>query len=210
MTGKIEPLFQDAAPQSPLSEIFKTRRAPIHDRPADDWYCDPVWCTELLLENEIFAGGQIWDPCAGGGNVISACQKAGLWALGTDLAPKAPHIIELDFMSDHRHSAANIAFNPPYKHAEAFIRRALDLATHKVAALVQQQFPFSQGRHKLFTETPIARLYYLSTRPSMPPGRLLQAGEIEARGGKTNYLWMVWDKGWKGAPQAFWLKRGKQ
>jgi len=181
------------------------RSAPAYDRPADDWYVDPVWCTELLLKQERFIGA-IFDPCAGGGNIVMACRMAGLSADGSDIDPKAEFIAQRDFLqADGR--CSNIIFNPPYNQAESFIRYALRCTTHKVAALVQQQFPFSRARNPLFTETPLARMYFLSSRPSMPPGRLLQAGEIQAKGGKTDYLWMVWDHDHKGPPQAFWLMR---
>ncbi|HVI92297.1 MAG TPA: hypothetical protein VM659_28665 [Dongiaceae bacterium] len=135
-----------------------------------------------------------------------AVERSGGAIVGSDIAPKAAGIERMDFFNA-RCRYQNLIFNPPYKDAERFIRRALDLAEHKVAALVQQQFPFSQTRHSLFTETPVARLYFLSTRPSMPPGRLLQAGEIKAKGGKTDYLWIVWDHDHKGPPQSFWLRR---
>lgn len=190
----------DAEPAS-----LNVRNAPVYDRPADDWYVDPVWCTELLLKHERFVG-EIYDPCAGGGNIVTACRAAGLPTKASDIAPKSDGIVALDFLS-YSERYQNIIFNPPYKDAERFIRHALSLATSKVAALVQQQFPFSQARHRLFTETPVARLYLLSTRPSMPPGRLLQSGEIKAAGGKTDYLWIIWDHDHKGPPQSFWLKR---
>lgn len=183
----------------------RLRSAPIYDRPSDDWYVDPLWCTELLLKEERFIGA-VFDPCAGGGNVVMACRAAGLVADGSDIDPKAEWMPRQNFLATGG-KCSNIIFNPPYNQAEAFIRHALECVTHKVAALVQQQFPFSQARHSLFTETPIARLYYLSSRPSMPPGRMLRDGEIQAKGGKTDYLWMVWDKSWRGPPQAFWLKR---
>lgn len=177
-----------------------------YGRESDDWYVDPIWCTELLLKHERFVGS-VFDPCAGGGNITTACWKAGFDVEASDINPKADFIDQRDFIATHFAPRPNIIFNPPYKNAEAFIRQALKCARHKVAALVQQQFPFSQARHSLFTETPLARLYFLSTRPSMPPGRLLQAGEIKAAGGKTDYLWMVWDHDHKGPPQAFWLMK---
>jgi hypothetical protein len=195
-------MMDGATPSAGLNN----RAAPVYDRPDDDWYVDPVWCTELLIQNERFPGA-IWDPCAGGGNIGKAFDAAGRQILSTDAYPKAKWIGKQDFMANHSVRSDCIVFNPPYRDAEQFIRRALDLSDNKVAALVQQQFPYSQARHRLFTETPIARLYFFSSRPSMPPGRLLQAGEIEAKGGKTDYLWCVWEHGHRGAPQAFWLKR---
>lgn len=181
------------------------RSVPVYDRPDDDWYCDPAWCTDLLLKKERFIGSA-FDPCAGRGTIVEACRAHGIVAFGSDINPKRDWISRQNFLTTDT-SRRNFIFNPPYKHAEVFIRHALKCTEHKVAALVQQQFPYSQARHSLFTETPVSALYFLSSRPSMPPGHLLDAGEITAKGGKTDYLWIVWDHGHKGPPQAFWLMR---
>lgn len=176
-----------------------------HDRHHRDWYVDPAFCTELLLGAVKF-GGSIWDPCAGQGTIVDACTAAGLRAFGTDISPEAPHIAELDFLAEHRGAADNIVFNPPYKEAEKFIRRALVLARSRVAVLLQQQFPYSQARYQLFTEHPPEQILFLSSRPSMPPGHLLRDGMAQ-KGGKVDYLWIVWDRGHRGATTCGWLIR---
>lgn len=174
-----------------------------HEREADDWYVDPTWCTELLL-GAIEVKGSVWDPCAGQGTIVAACTAAGLRAFGTDVNPKAPQIGELDFMGEHRGAADNIIFNPPYRDAEAFIRRAIALARGKVAVLLQEKFPYSQGRYVLFKELPPAKVLFFSSRPSMPPGNLLRAG-MKPEGGKINYLWFVWDRDHRGPTICDWL-----
>jgi hypothetical protein len=115
-----------------------------------------------------------------------------------------------DFLDPDFHfvNVDNIVCNPPYGVAEDFVRRALDVAGRKVAMLVQAKFTYSQTRHALFTARPPTRLYFLSARPSMPPGDLLLAGEIEAKGGKMDFMWMVWDQRYSGGPcVAHWLGR---
>ncbi len=46
----------------------------------------------------------------------------------------------------------------------------------------------------LFAEKPPAFILVLSRRPSMPPGELLAAGQVEQKGGMHDYCWCVWDQ----------------
>src|SRR6185312_10537812 len=104
---------------------------------------------------------------------------------------------------------ASIVSNPPYRVTQEFIERALKIATYKVAMLVQSKFPYSQRRHALFTTHPPARIYFLSDRPSMPPGDAYLAGEIKAVGGKMDFMWIVWDAAHAGPTEAHWLRRAR-
>jgi len=199
---------------------FTTREVKDWDRDQNDWYVEPAWCVDLLLDAERFVGS-VWDPACGGGNIVNVCGARGMIAYGSDIVLRTEKRVggPRAFASIERHDFLgmepfhpwcehyNIITNPPYGEAMEFIRKALSIARFKVAVLVQQQFPYSQGRHELFTTTPLARLYFLSSRPSMPPGAALAAGTVTAKGGKTDYLWMVFDHDHKGPPTAHWLKR---
>jgi hypothetical protein len=106
-----------------------------------------------------------------------------------------------------------IMFNPPYKDRLPvdFILKALAIAQWKVAALVQTKFLYgatdTRGRYQFFQDTKPSAIYHLSSRPSMPPGSLLRAGAITAKGGKTDYSWIVWTRGHRGPPLTYWLRR---
>jgi hypothetical protein len=179
-----------------------------HERDARDFYVEPEWAVELLLNVEPFAGW-IFDPFAGSGTIVRVAKRHGLMAEGSDLEPRGDGIERADFFETTRRRS-NFVFNPPYKGAERAIRHALSLAMLKVAVLVQSKFPYSQTRHRLFTELPPARIYFLSSRPSMPPGEKLLAGTVEAKGGKLDYCWIVWSKDRTDITTAHWLKRGAQ
>lgn len=179
-------------------------------RDAHDFYIEPRWCVDLLLDAVSFEGN-VWDPACGCGTIPKACAARGLEAAGSDLVDRG-YGERLDFLAPMRtvFDVDNIVTNPPYGAvAEAFIRRAVTIATRKVAVLVQAKFPYSQTRYRLFMEHPPARLLFLSWRPSMPPGELLLAGKIKPEGGKMDFLWVVWDRahvgpttcGWLGAPK---------
>lgn len=174
-----------------------------------DWYIEPDWAVELLLRAEPFMG-RIHDPAAGRGTVVRVARRMGLKATGSDLArrPAFADIVEggVDFLDRGAfESIPNIVTNPPYQLAVRFIRQAWRVASRKIAVLVQNKFLYSQARHSLFTELPVSRLLFFSWRPSMPPGDELLAGEIKAKGGSADYLWIVIDKSHVGPPTATWL-----
>lgn len=188
------------------------RKAPLyyseprsHERDARDFYIEPEWAVELLLEVEPFVGG-VFDPFAGSGTIPRVARKYGLLGDGSDIEPRGDGIVRADFFETSRRRG-NFVFNPPYKAAERAIRHALSLAMLKVAVLVQSKFPYSQTRHQFFTELRPARIYFLSSRPSMPPGEKLLAGTVEAKGGKLDYCWIIWSKDRVVSTTAHWLKR---
>lgn len=170
------------------------------------FYVDPVWCTELLLDAEHFLG-PIWDPAYGSGNILRACRARGFVTFGSDIVLRTDHVTvqQKDFLgsSTYGPEVASIICNPPYKLAEEFIRRALLTARHKVAMILPLKFLASTKRYDLFTSTPVSCVYTLSSRPSMPPGGVA----VEAKGGFTDYCWIVWTHGHKGPALHDWLIR---
>jgi hypothetical protein len=190
------------------------------DRHPWDWYCDEGWeTTEFLTKtpigNEMFITEHdvaIYDPCCGRGAILDAFAQYEFSVFGSDVAKRGcPQLYwtgKHNFLTNNigfRCAAENtIVFNPPYSRqngiqviglTEKFCRRALELATHKVCALVPTKWLSSQGRYSLFCQHPPRAIYILSERPSMPPGTMIAAmGDDAFRGGKIDYMWVIWDK----------------
>jgi hypothetical protein len=193
----------------------KTTKKRKYPKSPFDWYVEQQWVTEQLLQAEfaidgMLSWGAIWDPACGQGNVLRAAHDFGYLVHATDIAFRGYAggkglFQELDFLGgiDFVRSAApkrnfSIVSNPPYSYkkgiSEAFVRRALELATDKVAMLLPVKWQASQARHRLFTEFPPARIWVLSERPSMPPGDVVKAlGDAAFKRGKVDYMWVVWD-----------------
>lgn len=188
--------------------------ARTHKRHSLDFYTEPAFTVELLLDAEDIPG-PVLDPACGSGTIVKVCQTRGIEAHGSDIAERpfgqsGVDFLLMDSLPDLGGRAiASIVCNPPYVLAEQFARRALGLATAKVALLLQSKFPYSQRRYNFFAEHPPSRIYFLSTRPSMPPGDDLIAGTVEAKGGKLDYCWLTWDQRRRhDAPTiARWLRR---
>lgn len=183
-----------------------TRRYERGDR---DWFVEPAWTVEALLNAESLEG-TIWDPACGGGTINHVLSSRGLRCFNSDIVDRGcgrQHDFLGTLAKGPFGAVDNVVTNPPYNVAQAFAERALEFATRKVALLVQAKFLYSQARFGLFTGNPVARIYHLSSRPSMPPGALLRDGKIKAAGGKMDFLWIVFQRGYFGPPTAHWLRR---
>lgn len=181
--------------------------AHVWEREVNDHYVEPAWCSARLFQEEKFEGG-IYDPCCGFGTIVIEALKAGFSAYGSDLidrgwdSTRTPY----DFIrSSEVEMHDNIVCNPPFTGdaIEQFIKRALTVTRRKVAAIVPT------GRlhaaHWL-KETPLARVWLMTPRPSMPPGYVIARGE-KPGGGKMDFCWLVWSKGRVGPADLRWLRR---
>jgi hypothetical protein len=188
---------------------IKDKAAKIWERDPLDWYVEDSHVTKQLLGAERFTG-PIADPCCGanlevGGNIVRACIEAGYDAHGFDVEDRFGDTAfpswwrgTQDFLKvADLPSFTNIIMNPPYfggVGAEAFIRKALAVATGKVAAFVDVRFIGSSRRAVgLWREHRPSRIHYITPRPSCPPGAMLLK-QGRRGGGTADYCWVVWDE----------------
>lgn len=197
------------------------------DRHPWDWYVEEQWVTHRLLDFvQLEQDVTILDPACGQCHIPAALADRGFKAFGTDLFRRSedPRFLGThDFLGDQIHmleaiGKLSILMNPPFSSqggklvkglGENFVRRALAIATHKVAALLPLKWLASAGRYRLFAEHMPAGIYVLSERPSMPPGdKIAELGPRCAyRRGKIDYVWILWDKNAEPLPYAptFWI-----
>lgn len=199
-----------------------------------DWYVDEVWCARQLAEalgryaREKAQGLAIWDPCCGSGRTMDSAYGELLPVYLSDVVENVdwdafpferPYIKPTFFHADLRDveqapAPCSIIFNPPYSYEkgilEACVRKALELASLRVCALVPNKWLSSQVRYRLFAEDhPPQAILHLTQRPSMPPGdRIAAMGSRAFRGGMVDYCWIVWDVQQPTAPdqtRTIWL-----
>lgn len=185
-----------------LTAQAQAKKAHVWQRDALDWYVEPAAVTTALLAVERFVG-TVWDPCCGQGNIVTALRDGGVNAFGTDIEQRHDGgqwwAGQYDFLAAGDPlvtRAPNIVMNPPFfrgKGAEAFIRRALDIATGKVACFVDIRFLAGGARaNGLWKDRPPHRIWIITPRVSCPPGEYLAAGN-KAGGGSSDWCWLVWD-----------------
>lgn len=177
----------------------QTMRASGYTRAAHDWYVEPRWCVDALLDVEEFVG-RSWDPSCGSGNIPMTMRERGLSCWGSDIADRGFGTTGLSFF-DAPDTVENIVTNPPYGIIEEYVTRALAHATYKVAVLARLALLEGVKRRAMLESTPLARVWVSSRRISMPPG----GSGIEAKGGSVAFAWFVWDHVHSGPPTVGWL-----
>lgn len=191
---------------APFRGPLRKRESSLWAREADDWYVEPEWCSLRLFQEEKFAG-TVYDPAAGRGTIVISAVKSGLVAIGSDIVDRGwdstltPH----NFLeSEHRRD--NIVSNPPFKIARPFVDRALELARNKVAMLLPVAWVQGDNRSRWLQGTPLRRIWFITPRPSIPPGDIVVSGGKVGQG-STDFAWFVWLRGYDGSPEVRWLRR---
>jgi hypothetical protein len=172
-----------------MSSLTGALRA-LHAKPrwSRDWYVEPPWCVQALFES-VAVVGPIHDPACGCGTIVKVARALGYAATGSDLVDRGFGSGGIDFFTDNTRRRTIIT-NPPFVDAERFIHHALTVAD-RVAVIVPLAFSAGQRRYQsLFRPHPPALELVLAKRPSMPPG----GTGIPARGGTTDYGWLIWDR----------------
>ena len=62
-------------------------RSSGYERAANDWYREPAWLVDALLEHELFVG-TIWDPACGGGTIPGRCKAWGYDTMASDIVDR--------------------------------------------------------------------------------------------------------------------------
>lgn len=191
-----------------LSESVKRERnSHVWARSDDDWYIEPEWVSQRLFEVERFEG-VVWDPACGSGRICESARAAGHIILYSDIVDRGYRGLDLplvvrDFLKiDTR--TDNIVTNPPFDIAREFAEQANRLALRKFAIV----FPTARlNAARWLNGMPLRRVWLLTPRPSMPPGRVIMAGD-KPGGGKMDFCWLVFGPG-SGAPEIRWLHRDR-
>jgi hypothetical protein len=143
-----------------------------------DHYCTPIRHTLAILEH-VTHGVPLLDPCAGEGRILEAAEIAGYAEVhGIEVQPQLAAqaavagygVLIADALAPDLAwpEVPLIVMNPPYTHAEAFVRKALATVTPKrgtVAALLRLGWLAGKGRGQLFAEIGLPDVYVVP-RPS--------------------------------------------
>jgi hypothetical protein len=187
---------------APPAKGKRPRRSHIFDRDDDDFYVEPAWCSARLFAVEPFAG-LIWDPAAGSGTIPRAARAAGLSNFAGDIANRGSGPRQDFLIAIAPAEAFNVVTNPPFRLARAFVERALELGAKKTAMI----FPTARLNAARWLEPlPLAKIFLLTPRPSMPPGEVIARGE-KPGGGKMDFCWLVFDRNHSGPIELRWLHR---
>lgn len=174
----------------------------------DDFTPTPPEALLPLLRLEKFKGA-IWEPACGQGHICKVLQEKGYTVEASDLVDRGYGQPRIDFLMERTARAPNILTNPPFKLATEFCLKALELTTGKVAMFLPLNYQAGGdncGRRDLWRNTPIARFYVFSDRVQMKRNGW-DGGK--GGGGMINFMWAVWEHGFKGDPTIKWIDCNK-
>ena len=177
-----------------LATVDSSAKPAKRERNANDFYSEPAWAVEGLLDVQRFSGLTL-DPACGRGTIPTVFNAHGLNCIAADIVDRSDifggHFHHGDFLAldGADRAVANIVCNPPFALAEPFLRKALDVASHKVAFLLRLSWLEGRKRRWAYEQAPFAAVHPFAARVSMPPGD----SDIVAKGGAVAFAWLVWD-----------------
>lgn len=196
-------------PQNTSHAVMAQRR----DRGSEvtDDFPTPPWATRALLQKVLqphpnLPTGPCWEPACGRGHMIGPLRSFFLSVYGSDINDYGVGISTYDFLNDVRPRPMEnpwwIVTNPPFNKAEAFVHKALSIASVGVAIFARLSFLESRGRYaRLFEPYPPWIVAPFTERPLLLEGRLSKEGSTA-----TAYAWFVWNKRVRvHAPKVVWI-----
>lgn len=176
-----------------------------YDREKHDFYATDPKAIDMLFGVEQF-NKNIWECACGQGHLSKRMKSYGKQVTSTDLIDRGFGNGGVDFLSCAEKFDGDIITNPPYKYAEDFIFKALELTKNKVAMLLRIQFLEGIKRYDtLFTKKPPKVLYVFSSRIGCA-----MDGEFGSHSNTAVcYAWFVWEKDYTGETIIRWIKENK-
>ena len=163
-----------------------------------DCYETPEVAVEALLRCEQLPH-TIWEPACGPGNIVRVLRAAGYNVYASDLHKYECGLDGIDFLTtDVVPPVDAIVTNPPYRYAQQFVERALELAP-MVVMLMRLAFYESERRRHILEDCGLARVHVFRKRLPM----MHRSGANPWTGPKANsgmaFCWMVWCRGHGGS-----------
>ncbi|WP_201159425.1 hypothetical protein [Rhodoplanes elegans] len=184
-----------------LDHSCQVQRAPLSER-GDDFYATPPVAVEALLQVERLPR-LIWEPACGDGAIVNVLRAAGYDVAATDLVDRGcpDSAAGIDFLMEHRAPAGVqcIVTNPPFKLAEEFVVKALDLCP-RVIMLLRLAFLESERRSSILDCGRLARVHCFSRRIPMMHRGGYEGKKIGNSG--MAFAWFVWNRDHRGPTEA--------
>jgi hypothetical protein len=150
-----------------LGKECQQGRAPLREHPGD-CYDTPACAVHALLKVERLPR-EIWEPAAGGFNIVDVLRQAGHDVMASDIDDRgrSDRCLTIDFLRpDLPARSPCILTNPPYSQAERFVELALNRAP-LVIMLLRLAFLESVRRAPILDGGKLARIHVFANRLPM-------------------------------------------
>jgi hypothetical protein len=177
--------------QNRSSAVMQQRSEPhdsLDDFPTPPWATRAL-CEELAEEGFDLAEESCREPAANRGHMVRPLREYFASVEASDVHDYGAGFPVRDYLFGPALDTVGWTItNPPFRLAEAFIKRALLSSRVGVAVIVRAAFLESVSRYeRLFRTTPPAYVLQFTERVVMHKGRLAPEGSTA-----TAYAWLVW------------------
>lgn len=179
---------------------------PNAKREEHDFYATNPKAMEIAMPFLEKAGlsKDVWECACGQGHLSRVLTAHGYNVVSTDAVDRGFGSVQ-DFLTvegTNKYSC-DIVTNPPFKFAEQFVKKGMDLITygHKVCLFLKVQFLESKSRYELFKNYPLKELLVYSERQ-----QCAKDAAFEKYTATTQcYCWFIFEKGYTGKPTIDWI-----
>lgn len=175
-----------------LDHSCQVQRHSYEERGADV-YETPAVAVDALLRVERLPA-KIWEPACGPGSIVRVLRAAGHTVFASDLHDYGCGKPGVDFLTIDLEFPGAIVTNPPYKHAQAFVEKAL-VVSPLVIMLMRLAFYESDRRSHILENCGLARIHCFRKR--LPMMHRKDWDGPKANSGMA-FCWMIWERGYVG------------
>lgn len=183
------------------------------EREINDFYATPPVATKVLInylndKYPDFSKRLIWEPACGRGHISEVLKQNGYFVASTDLIDRGYGYCgpEYDFLKVDKPTNAHIITNPPYKYAQQFVEKSMDIMEDGALCCMLLKLTFLEGtkRYEMFKKYPPKHIIVFANRINCA-----HSGDFEKTpeyGGAVGYAWYIWEKGYTDCPSVEWVK----
>lgn len=177
---------------------------PNAEREKNDFYATNPHAMEIALPyfKAIGLSHNVWECACGEGHLSEVLIKNGYNVYSSDLIDRGYGDTK-NFLACTEPFDGDILTNPPFKLAEKFVQRGMELVDdgHKVCLFLKIQFLESKSRYELFKKCPLKHLMVYSERQQCSKN----ADFKKYKATTQCYAWFVFEKGYVGKPDIEWI-----
>lgn len=163
-----------------------------------------------MFYNRFIADGEtldshVWECACGDGALSKNLRLKGYNVFSTDIVQRKNEAVwTLDFTKNNMKYRGDILTNPPYKHAQKFIEKAIESIHpgYKVIMYLRLQFLEGKKRNKMFQKYPPKYIYIHSSRQNTYKNN---DPIYKTRSSAVCFAWFVWEKGSTTEPILRWI-----
>ena len=179
---------------------------PSTERQKNDFYATNPKALKLLLEklkeDDLELNNNLWECSCGQGHLSKVLINSGYEVKSSDVIDRGFGNVE-DFLQVKEIFNGDIITNPPFKLAEKFIEKGMELLNegNKLILFLKIQFLESKSRYKLFKKYPPKFVYAHSSRQLC-----CRDGDFDKYTSTTQfYSWLIFEKGFNGDTILRWI-----